>query len=101
MVIQLVNQLFRGAAPTVSTTLFTNTTGQTTVASTFVVVNTAATAATYSLLIGGIEYIAALAIPANTTHIYDNVRQVLTGTQVIAGFASAATVKFHLSGVVS
>lgn len=99
--IQYVKQLFRGAASLVSTTLFTNVNTETTVVTSIAVCNTAAAAATYTLLFADVEYAQEVAIAAKTTHTYDDVRQVLTGTQTIKGLASAVTVKFHISGVTS
>jgi hypothetical protein len=39
-----------------------------------------------------------VAIAANTTAFFD-LKQVLATTKIIAGFASAVTVSFHISGV--
>jgi hypothetical protein len=38
------------------------------------------------------------AIAANTTAMFD-LKQVLATTKIIAGLASATTVRFHISGV--
>lgn len=91
-------QLFRGAAALSSTTLFTNS--GTTVITAIAVVNSAAVAATYTLVIGGVDFAKTVSIPANTTQMFDNVRQVLTGAQTITGLASATTVHFHIAGAV-
>lgn len=90
--------LFRGAAATTSTTLYTTPASTTTIVSNIVVTNTAATAATFTITLGGTSLFTTAAIPANSTALFD-LKQVLAATQVIAGFASAVTVSFHFSGV--
>lgn len=96
--LDLVVQIYRAAAPTSLTTLYTNTAGTKTVVTSAVVTNNSDAVQTYSLLFGGIEFAGAVSIPPRTSHVFD-IRQVLTGTQAISGFASATTVKFHLAGV--
>jgi hypothetical protein len=39
-----------------------------------------------------------VALAANSTAMFD-LKQVLATTKIIAGFASATTVQFHISGV--
>jgi hypothetical protein len=46
----------------------------------------------------GIEIFKDVALAANTTAMFD-LKQVLAATKIIAGLASATTVKFHISGV--
>jgi hypothetical protein len=94
--------LFRGAAATSSTTLYTvPTTSTTTVVTSIVVSNTAASGATYNLTIDGIDIAKTVSIAANDTVIIDT-KQVIPANatpKIIAGYASAVTVKFHISGV--
>lgn len=96
-------KLFRGAATTsLTTNLYTVPAATTTVISSIVVANTAATAGTFTLSIGtsGAEtaLFDAVAIAADTTTVID-LKQVLVATEVIDGGASATTISFHISGM--
>lgn len=95
--------LVRTAATTTTTTvLYTVPASTTTVVSNIAVVNTAATAATFTMAMGPSAGQVALhtttAIAANST-IYIDLKQVLLTTNTITGGASAVTVSFHISGV--
>ena len=94
--------LARVAAATSTTTLYTvPTTGTTTVITNIAVNNAAASAATFTITLDGIDLFTGAAIAASTTAFFD-VKQVLAANatpKIIAGFASAITVKFHISGV--
>jgi hypothetical protein len=90
--------LARGAFATSSATLYTVPASTTTVVTNIVVDNTAATAATFNILLDGVELLSAAAVDANSSVFFD-LKQTLTTTKIIAGFASATTVKFHISGV--
>jgi hypothetical protein len=95
--------LFRGAATTnTATTLYTvPTTGTTTVVTSIIVANTAASGATYTLTIDGVAIATTVSIAANDTVIMD-LKQVIPANatpKVVTGGASAITVNFHISGV--
>jgi len=90
--------LFRGAAATSSTTLYTVPASTTTVISNIAVANGAATAATFTILLDDIELQKDSTIAANST-VYIDLKQVLDTTKTIKGLASAITVDFHISGV--
>jgi hypothetical protein len=90
--------LYRAAAATSSATLYTVPSATTTVVTNIVVDNTAASAATFTISLNGVALLSAAAIDANASVFFD-IKQVLNATQVIAGFASATTVNFHISGV--
>lgn len=95
--------LFRGAATTtVTTTLYTVPASTTAIVTNIAVVNTAGTAATFTLALGTTGTPTALhtttAIAANST-VYIDMRQSLIATNIITGGASAITVSFHISGV--
>jgi hypothetical protein len=70
----------------------------TTVVSNIVVTNSAATAATFTITLDGVDLFKTVALAANSTAMFD-LKQVLATTKIIAGFASAVTVSFHISGV--
>ena len=94
----LTKALFRGAAATSSTTLYTVPSATTAVVTNIAAVNTAGTAATFTITFDGVVLVPAATIAANSTALFD-IKQVLATTKIIAGFASATTVNFHISGV--
>jgi hypothetical protein len=94
----LTKALARTAAATSSATLYTVPASTTTVISNIVVTNSAASAATFTITLDGVDLFKTVAIAANSTAMFD-IKQVLATTKIIAGFASAVTVSFHISGV--
>ena len=94
----LTKALARAAAATSSTTLYTVPASTTTVVSNIVVTNSAASAATFTITLDGVDLFKTVALAANSTAMFD-LKQVLATTKIIAGFASAVTVSFHISGV--
>jgi hypothetical protein len=94
----LTKALARTAAATSSATLYTVPADTTTVISNIVVTNSAATAATFTITVDAVDLFKDAAIAANSTAAFD-LKQVLATTKIIAGLASAVTVKFHISGV--
>jgi hypothetical protein len=90
--------LARTAAATSSTTLYTVPSTTTTVVSNIVVTNTATSSATFTLTLNGVALQSGSSLAANSSAYFD-LKQVLATTQIIAGFASATTVNFHISGV--
>jgi len=94
----LTKALARAAAATSSGTLYTVPASTTTVVSNIVVTNSAATAATFTITLDGVDLFKTVALAANSTAMFD-LKQVLATTKIIAGFASAITVSVHISGV--
>lgn len=90
--------LFRGAASTTSTTLYTTPTGSTAVVTNIVVCNPTAAAITASILLDDIDLIGSVSIAANSTFAFD-LKQVLAANKTIKGLASSISVDFHISGV--
>ncbi len=90
--------LFRGAAATSSTTLYTVPSATTTVITNIAVANTAASSATFTILLNDVELQKDSTVAANTT-AYIDLKQVLNATNTIKALASATTVDFHISGV--
>lgn len=90
--------LFRGAATTGSTTLYTVPALTSTIVSNIVVTNTAASAGTFTLTFNGVSIATAIPINANSSQFID-LKQVVAAGQVIAGLASATSINFHISGV--
>ena len=91
--------LFRGAATTsTGTTLYTVPASTNTIVTDLIVVNTAATSATFTLALDGTSLATTVSIGANDSTVIP-IKQVLATTQTIQGGASATTVNFHISGV--
>ena len=90
--------LARTAAATSSTTLYTVPASTTAVVTNIVVTNSAASSATFTITLDSVDLFKDVALAANTTAMFD-VKQVLDTTKIIAGLASATTVRFHISGV--
>lgn len=90
--------LYRGAAATSNTTLYTVPASTTTVVTNVVVTNTAASAGTFTLNLNGTAFASGTTIAANDTVVID-LKQTLATTQTVSGSASAVTINFHISGV--
>lgn len=90
--------LARTAAATSSTTLYTVPSSTTTVVTNIVVTNSAASAATFTITLDSVDLFKDVAIAANSVAMFD-LKQVLATTKIIAGLASATTVRFHISGM--
>lgn len=90
--------LARTAAATSSTTLYTVPASTTAVVTNIVVTNSATTAATFTITLDSVDLFKDVALAANSTAMFD-LKQVLATTKIVAGLASATTVRFHISGV--
>lgn len=90
--------LFRGAASTSNTTLYTVPSATTTIVTNIGIANTAASAATATIKLDGVDIVTDVALAANSTTFID-LKQVISATELIEGSASAITVNFHISGV--
>jgi hypothetical protein len=90
--------LFRGAATTGLSTLYTTPAATTTLISSIVVTNTAAASATYDLSLGGVVLANDVTVPANDSAILE-IKQIIVAGDTITGLASAITVSFHMSGL--
>jgi hypothetical protein len=91
--------LFRGAATTnTATTLYTVPSATTTVVTSIVVTNTAGSAGTFTLALGGTNFATTVSVGSYDSTVID-IKQPLTATQTITGGASATTINFHIAGV--
>ena len=90
--------MFRGAAATSNTTLYTVPSATTTVVTNIVVTNTANAAGTFSISLSGTSLATTVPIPALDSTVID-IKQVLLQTQSVQGGASATTINFHIAGV--
>ena len=90
--------LFRGAASTSNTTLYTTPSLTTTLITSILVVNTASSSATFDISLNDILIANDVIVPANDTSLLE-IKQVLPSSQTIKALASATTVNFHISGL--
>ena len=90
--------LFRGAAATSSTTLYTVPGATTAVITNIVICNPTTSAVTASVLLNDVDLLGSVTVSANSSAFFD-LKQVLPATQTIKGLASSTSVDFHISGV--
>ena len=90
--------LFRGAASTSSTTLYTTPSATTTIVTNILVTNTASADATFNILLDDVSAATFVTVGGYDTTVID-LKQALVATDTIKGLASATTVNFHISGV--
>lgn len=90
--------LARGAFATSSATLYTVPSATTAVVTNICITNTDSTAGTFDLSLDGHKLFKEVSVAANTTTVVD-LKQVLATTKIIAGFASAVTMNYHISGM--
>ncbi len=91
--------LVRTAATTnTATTLYTVPSATTTVISSIVLANTAASTSTATISFDGVVAVPTVSIAANTV-IEISLKQVLNATKTITGGASTTAVTIHISGV--
>ena len=91
-------KLFRGAASTGNTTLYTTPSSTTTVVTNIVVANTSGSSQTFTINLAGAAIASSTIIAANSLASFD-IKQVINATETISGSASATSVIFHISGV--
>ena len=90
--------LFRGAASTSSTTLYTTPSATTTIVTNILVTNTSDADKTFTILLDDVSAATLVTVGAYDTTVID-LKQALATTKTIKGSASATTVNFHISGV--
>lgn len=90
--------LYRAAAATSSATLYTGPASTTTIVTEVIAANTSGSSQTFTISLNGVVIIPASSIAANSVAIF-NINEVLPTTQILAGFASATSVNFSISGV--
>lgn len=90
--------LARTAAATSSATLYTVPADTTTVVTNIVITNTTVSPQTFTLSLNGTKLAEAVTVGNNDSTVVD-LKQVLTATQTITGFASSTAVNFHIAGV--
>jgi hypothetical protein len=90
--------LFRGAATTTSTTLYTTPATAVAVVTNVGVTNTTTSAVTASILLDDVAILSGVSIDAKTS-IFIDLKQVVDASDTIKGSASTTAVNFHISGV--
>ena len=90
--------LFRGAASTSSTTLYTTPSATTTIVTNILVTNTASADGTFTILLDDVSAATTVTVGGFDTTVID-MKQALAATDTIKGLASATTINFHISGV--
>lgn len=90
--------MFRGAASTTNTTLYTVPASTTAVVTDIVVANTDTVSQTFTINLDGVAVVPGATLAAKSVATFE-IKQVLETTDVLSGSASATTINFHISGV--
>lgn len=89
--------LFRGAAATSSTTLYTSPTGIAVAVTNIAIVNDTSSAATATINLATVPLVSSISLPANSTQFID-LEQIIYNGETITGSASTTAVDFHIAG---
>jgi hypothetical protein len=89
--------LFRGAAATSSTTLYTSPTNMAVAVTNIAIVNDSASAVTATINLATIPLLGGISVSANSTQFID-LDQIIYNGETITGSASTTTVDFHIAG---
>lgn len=97
MAVTATMTLFRGAAATSTTTLYTTISGESKGVANIAITNTATSAATATINLGSAAVVSGISIPANSTQLID-LAQVVSNGETITASASTTGVNFHIAG---
>jgi hypothetical protein len=89
--------LFRGAAATSNTTLYTAPAGVAVAITNIAIVNDSASAITATINLATFPLLGGVSVAANSTQFID-LEQIIYNGETITGSASATTVDFHIAG---
>jgi hypothetical protein len=89
--------LFRGAAATSSTTLYTSPASVAVCITNVGITNTTTAAATATVNLATVALVSSLSVPANSTQFID-MEQIIYNTETITALASTTGVNFHIAG---
>ena len=89
--------LYRGAAATSDTTLYTSPTGIALSVNNIAITNTTTSAATATVNLATIALVSGVSVAANTTQFID-LEQIIYNGETITGSASTTGVTFHIAG---
>ncbi len=89
--------LYRGAAATSSTTLYTSPSSVAVAVTNIAITNDTASAATASISLATIPLLGSVSVAANSTQFID-LEQIIYNGETITGSASTTGVDFHIAG---
>jgi hypothetical protein len=89
--------LFRGAAATSNTTLYTSPTDMAVAVTNIAIVNDSAATVTATINLATFPLVGGMSVPANSTQFID-LDQIIYNGETITGSASTTTVDFHIAG---
>jgi len=89
--------LYRGAAATSNTTLYTSPSSIAVAVSNIAITNTTTAAVTATVNLATVALVSSISVAANTTQFID-LDQVLYNGETITGSASTTAVNFHIAG---
>jgi hypothetical protein len=89
--------LYRGAAATSNTTLYTSPSSIAVAVTNIAIVNDTTSAATATINLATVPLVSSISIPANSTQFID-LEQIIYNGETITGSASTTAVDFHIAG---
>jgi hypothetical protein len=89
--------LYRGAAATSSTTLYTSPSGVAVAVTNIAITNDSTSAVTATINLATIPLLGGVSVAANSTQFVD-LEQIIYNGETITGSASTTTVDFHIAG---
>jgi hypothetical protein len=89
--------LYRGAAATTSTTLYTAPASVAVSVNNIAITNTTTSTATATINLASVALISGLSVPANSTQFID-MEQIIYNGETITALASTTGVNFHIAG---
>jgi len=89
--------LYRGAAATSNTTLYTSPSSIAVAVTNIAIVNDTASTATATINLATIPLVSSIALAANSTQFID-LEQIIYNGETITGSASTTAVDFHIAG---
>jgi hypothetical protein len=89
--------LYRGAAATSNTTLYTSPSSIAVAITNIAITNTTTSGATATVNLATVALVSSISIPANSTQFID-LEQIIYNTETITGSASTTAVNFHIAG---
>ena len=89
--------LYRGAAATSNTTLYTSPASVAVAITNIAIVNDTTSAATATINLATIPLVSSIALAANSTQFID-LEQIIYNGETITGSASTTAVDFHIAG---
>jgi hypothetical protein len=89
--------LYRGAAATSNTTLYTSPSSIAVAITNIAIVNDSTSGVTATINLATVPLLSGISIPANSTQFID-LEQIIYNGETITGSASTTTVDFHIAG---